>query len=94
MSQNTHLKPSSYCTTKYNGDEASKDVRMQFFVLFLRFSLQSKYLGNIKWVTKANIVSCWIHEYQRLLQPSLLPLFIVSADQLLMQLILTSCYLS
>jgi len=87
MSQNTHLKPPSYCITKHNENEASKDVRMRFFVFFLRFSLQSKYLGNIKWVTKANIMACWIHECQRLLQLSLLPLLIVSAYELLMQLI-------
>jgi len=37
MRQNTDLKPSSYCITKHNEDEASKDVRMQFFCSLLTF---------------------------------------------------------
>lgn len=67
---------------------------MQFFALFLHFRLQSRYFGNIKLVTIANIMACWVHKYQRLLQPSLLSLFIVSAYQLLMQKIVTSFYVS
>jgi len=38
-------------------------------------------------------MACGLLEYQRLLQTSLLSFFIVSAHQLLMQLIVTSFYL-